>query len=67
MTVSKKLKLYLVEKNISQVELSKKTGIEVKKINQSLNGNRNFKIEEFELILGALNETQDKFISPRSA
>jgi hypothetical protein len=39
----------------------------VKKINQSLNGNRNFKIEEFELILGALHETPDKFISPRSA
>lgn len=67
MTVSKKLKLYLVEKNISQVELSKKQAQEVKKINQSLNGNRNFKIEEFELILGALHETPDKFISPRSA
>lgn len=67
MAVSKKLKLYLVENEISQVELSRRTGIEIKKINQSLNGKRNFTIEEFELILGALNETPEKFISPRVA
>ena len=67
MSAAKKLKLYLVENNISQIELSKKTGIAIKKNNQSLNGKRNFTIEEFELILGALNETPDKFISPRAA
>lgn len=67
MSTAKKLKLYLVENDISQTELSKKTGIAIKKINRSLNGKRNFTIDEFELILSALNETADKFISPRKA
>lgn len=67
MTVSKKLKLYLVENGITQIELSRKTGIKIKHINQSLNGKRRFTLEEFELILGALHETPDKFISPRVA
>lgn len=67
MAISKKLKLYLVENGITQIELSRKTGIKIKQINQSLNGKRRFTIEEFELILGALNESADKFISPKIA
>lgn len=65
MKITKRLKLYLVENNISQKSVAEVTGIAPVKLSQSLNGNRKMTFEEFELILGAIGETADKFIKPR--
>lgn len=66
MGVGGKIKEYLAENGISQTFISAKTGIELPKLNQVLNGNRKMKLEEYELICWALNVNTDKFLMPRS-
>lgn len=61
----KKIKSYLDENGISQTFLSKKTGIELPKLNLALNGGRRLTLLEYELICGALNVNTDKFLKPR--
>lgn len=56
---------YLNEKRISQTLLSKKTGIELQKLNLALNGKRRFTFEEYELICGALDVEADEFLKPK--
>lgn len=56
---------YLKENGISQIFLSKKTGISASKLSQSLNGKRRLTFNEYCLICGALNVNTDKFLKPR--
>lgn len=63
--VGLKIKAYLEENGISQTFISKKTGIELPKLNLALNGNRRFTFPEYELICGALGVNTDKFLRPR--
>ena len=65
MSISKKLKLYLIEHDISQKSICELTGISPAKLNLSLNDKRKMSFDEFELILGAIGETADKFLVPR--
>lgn len=60
-----KIKKYLEDNGVSQTFISKKTGIELPKLNLALNGNRRFTFSEYELICGALNVNTDKFLKPR--
>lgn len=65
MKMEEKIKAYLEENGISQTFVSKKTGIELPKLNLSLNGNRRMTFSEYELVCGALNVNTDKFLQPR--
>lgn len=65
MTVGEKIKRYLDDKNISQTQLSIDTKIALPKLNLSLTGKRRMKIDEYEIICGALGVGVDKFLSPR--
>lgn len=56
---------YLNENRYSQTYISKKTGIELSKVNLSLNGKRRFTFREYELICGALGVNTDMFLKPR--
>lgn len=60
-----KIKKYLEDNGISQTFISKKTGIELPKLNLALNGNRRFTFNEYELICGALKVNTDKFLKPK--
>lgn len=65
MNLGTAIKHYLEENGISQTHLSKKTGIELPKLNLSLNGKRNLTFPEYELICGALKVNTDFFLKPR--
>ena len=65
MDVGLKIKKYLEENGISQTFLSKKTGIELPKLNLALNGNRRFTFSEYECVCWALGVNTDKFLQPR--
>lgn len=65
MSVSKEIKMYLIENDITQRSIANMTGISAAKLNMSLNDQRRFTFEEFELILGAIGETADKFLRPK--
>ncbi len=66
MKMEEKIKEYLEENGISQTFISKKTGIDLPKLNLSLNGNRRMTFPEYELVCGALNVNKDKFLHPRT-
>ena len=63
--VGLKIKKYLEENGITQTFLSKKTGIELPKLNLALNGNRRLTFAEYEMICWALGVNTDKFLRPR--
>ena len=65
MCVGQKIKTYLEENGITQTFVASKTGIPVKKLNLSLNGNRRLDFNEYELICGALLVGADKFLEPK--
>ena len=65
MEVGLKIKAYLEENGISQTFISKKTGIQLPKLNLALNGNRKFTFPEYEMICWALGVNTDKFLRPR--
>lgn len=65
MGIEMKIKNYLEENGISQVHIGKKTGLNLTKLNLSLNGNRRLTLEEYALICGALNVNTDFFLKPR--
>ena len=65
MCVGQKIKTYLEENGITQTFVASKTGIPVKKLNLSLNGNRRLDFNEYELICGALSVGTDKFLEPK--
>lgn len=65
MDVGLKIKRYLDENGITQTFISKKTGIEMPKLNLALNGNRRLTFLEYEMICWALGVNTDKFLTPR--
>ena len=65
MDVGLKIKKYLEENGISQTFLSRKTGIELPKLNLALNGNRRFTFAEYECVCWALGVNTDKLLQPR--
>ena len=62
MEVGLKIKAYLEENGISQTFISKRTGIELPKLNLALNGNRRFTFSEYEMVCWALGVNTDKFL-----
>ncbi|RHR72596.1 XRE family transcriptional regulator [Eubacterium sp. AF15-50] len=65
MEVGVKIKEYLEEKGITQTFISRKTGIELPKLNLALNGKRRITLEEYSLICGVLKLNTDFFLKPR--
>lgn len=59
------IKKYLEENGITQVFISRKTGIEPSKLSLSLNGDRRLTFDEYSLICGVLGVNTDKFLKPR--
>lgn len=62
MSVGKKIKMYLIQNNISQVWLSGETKISTSKLNASLNEKRKLPSEELEKIVKALNVDANLFV-----
>lgn len=56
---------YLNDNGITQVFLSRNSGIAPSKLCQSLHGNRNLTLDEYSLICGVLGVNTDKFLKPR--
>lgn len=65
MEVGVKIKEYLEEKGITQTFISRKTGIELPKLNLALNGKRKITVEEYSIICGVLKLNTDFFLKPR--
>lgn len=64
MDVGIKIRSYIEEKDISQVELSRRTGIPTPKLNLSLSGKRRFSFAEYQVICYALGVGVDQFMEP---
>ena len=65
MEVGVKISDYLKSKGISQVHVSRETGISASKLNLVLAGKRRLSIADYELICGALEVPVDTFLNPR--
>lgn len=65
MEVGLKIKKYLEDNGISQSFLSRRTGIELPKLNLALNANRRLTFTEYEQICWVLGVGVDTFIQPR--
>ena len=59
------IKKYMEENGMSQSFLSRKAGIEVVKLNLTLNGKRGLSLDEYSLICGALGVDTNFFLKPR--
>jgi Helix-turn-helix. len=59
------VKEYLKENGITQIFLSRKTGIKPAKLNLALNGARRFSLDEYALVCGALKVNIDYFLTPK--
>ena len=62
MMPSERIKNYIDEKGITQISLSRKTGISPSKLNSSLKQKRELNLSELELICRALDVDANKFI-----
>ena len=62
MSVGKQIRLYLIEKGISQTWLSEQAKIALPKLNASLNDKRKLDVEEFSSIIKVLNEDANRFL-----
>ena len=65
MGVGEKIKAYMDEVGVSQIEVSKKTNISPAKLNLSLNNKRRMTFDEYQVICWALGVGVDAFMSPR--
>ena len=65
MEVGQKIRAFLAERNISQIELCARTNIAPAKMNLSLNGKRRFTFGEYQAICWALDVGVDAFLEPR--
>lgn len=65
MDVGQKIRVYLEERDISQIELCARTNIAPAKMNLSLNGKRRFSFAEYQAICWALGVGVDTFLEPR--
>ena len=63
--IGMKIKKYMDDKKISQIELCQKTNISPPKLNLSLNGKRRFTFMEYQVICWALGVGVDAFMEPR--
>ncbi len=61
----KAIKNYLYKKGISQIYISRNTGIDAVKLSASLNGKRQLTLDEYALICGVLGVNTDYFLKPR--
>lgn len=62
MSVGKKIRLYLIEKGISQTWVSEQARIALPKLNASLNDKRKLDVEEFSSIINVLKEDANRFL-----
>lgn len=62
MSVGKQIRLYLIEKGISQTWVSEQTRIALPKLNASLNDKRKLDVEEFSSIINVLKEDANRFL-----
>lgn len=65
MDIGSKIKAFIDERNISQIELCKRTGIPPAKLNLSLSGKRRLTFAEYQVICYALGVGVDEFMEPR--
>ena len=65
MDIGIKIRKYIEERKISQVELSNKTKIPTSKLNLSLSGKRRFTFMEYQVICWALGVGVDHFLEPK--
>lgn len=65
MQANLEIKKYLEENGITQIFISRKTGIEASKLSLALNGDRKLTLDEYALICGVLGVSVDKFLKPR--
>lgn len=63
MSVGKQIRMYLLEKDITQNWLSEQAKIALPKLNASLNDKRKLSVEEFASIINALNVDANKFLN----
>lgn len=61
MSVGKRIKMYLVENEITQNYISEQAKIALPKLNASLNGKRKLQVEEFKRIIEVLNVDANTF------
>lgn len=66
MEPNSRIKEYLEKNGITQIFISRKTGIDPSKLNLSLNGGRKLSLDEYALICYALGVNTDKFLQPRA-
>lgn len=59
------IKKYLEENGISQAHVGNRAGINLTKLNLSLNGNRKLTLDEYAKICGVLGVNTDFFLKPR--
>ncbi len=64
MSIGIKIKEYLREFHITQIDLSEKARISPSKLNLSLNGKRKLTVAEYQRICWALNVDSNKFMEP---
>ena len=65
MQTNLEIKKYLADNGITQIFVSKKTGIEPGKLSLALQGERRLTLEEYASICGVLGVNTDKFLHPR--
>ena len=63
MSVGKRIRMYLIEKGLSQTWLSEQSKIALPKLNASLNDKRKLDVEEFSSIINVLDEDANKFLN----
>ena len=62
MSVGKQIRLYLIEKGISQTWVSEQARIALPKLKASLNDKRKLDVEEFSSIINVLKEDANRFL-----
>lgn len=65
MDVIGRIRAYMEERNISQIELCGKTHISPSKLNLSLNNKRKLTFDEYQTICWALGVGVEEFMEPR--
>ena len=64
--VGPKIKEYLIQKGISQTWLAAKTHINLNMLNAALNGARKLPIDEYQVIIGALELEPGEFLEAKA-
>ena len=62
MSVGKQIRIYLIEKGISQTWVSEQARIALPKLNASLNDKRKLDVEEFSSIINVLKVDANRFL-----